>query len=184
MARSVTSAPFDLLVLVIEELLSKPGNHGIAERVGHRGVGDIEILPCCPLLQDMRYPFELGLSLTGIRAGLRQRFAELVKLDLARKLAVGAYDDTVLGFEILYLLVGIARLLSQFSDPLLQPEACAMSRLELRLDLVIRISVGKCVGDLGCLVGIKRRERDLLDIAASDAADRQIASHGFDGATR
>src|SRR5690349_25108897 len=57
MIRTVTRAPFDLLVLVIEELLPKLGDHGIAERVGHRWVGDIEIIPGCPLSQDMRYPF-------------------------------------------------------------------------------------------------------------------------------
>ena len=71
-------------------------------------------------------------------------------------------------------LVGIARLLPQFSDPLLQPEAGAVRRLELRLKLILDISIGKCVRDLRRLGRVKRRESDLLDVAASDPGDTQV----------
>jgi hypothetical protein len=75
----------------------------------------------------------------------------LIELDLACKLAVDADDDAVLGLEVLHFLVGIARLLAQLSDALLQPNAGAAGRLKLCQQLVLDIGVGESVGDFGRL---------------------------------
>jgi len=154
--------------------LAKFRDDGIAERIGHDWVRNIEALFVCPLLQDARYPVKLRSSLAGICARLGQGYTKLIEFEFARQLPVDTYDDAVLGFEVLNFLVGIARLLPQFSDPLLQPEAGAVRRLELRLKLILDISIGKCVRDLRRLGRVKRRESDLLDVAASDPGDTQV----------
>ena len=104
--------------------------------------------------------------------GLRQRYPELIELDLACQLAVDADDDAVLGLEVLHFLVGVAGLLAQLADPLLQPNAGATGRLELRLQLVLDIGIGEGVGDFRGLVRIERGEGNLLDVAASRRGSR------------
>ena len=75
-------------------------------------------------------------------------------------------------------LVCIARLLAQFSDALLKPCAGATSRFKLRLQLVFDIGISEGVGDRGSLFPIKRGIGDLLDVAASEAGNAQIALNG------
>ena len=171
---AVTGAPVRLPVLVVEELLAKLGDDGVAERVGDDGIGDIEAFLVVSLFQHPRDAIQLGPSLAGVGSGLGQRYPELVELDLACKLAVDADDDAVLGFEVLHFLVGIARLLAQLSDALFQPNAGATGRLKLCQQLVLDIGLGEGVGDSGGLVRIERCERDLFEVAASEPDHAQI----------
>ena len=128
-----------------------------------------------------RDPVKLRFGLAGICARLCQRDAKLIEFDFARQLPIHTNDDAVRGFEVLNFPVGVARLLSQFSYPLLQPEAGAVGRLELRLELILDISIRKCIGDLRRFIRVKRGERNLLDVATSEPRDLQIAPYIFNG---
>jgi len=171
---AVAGAPLGFLVLIVEELLTQLGDDGVAQRIGDDRIGNVEGFLRGPLLQNALDAVEPGLGLAGIRARLRKRHAELIKLDFARQLAVDADDDAVLGLEVLHFLVGVAGLLAQFADALFEPDAGAMGGFELGLKLVFDIGVGERVGDPRRLVAVERGVGDLFDVAASQSGDAQI----------
>src|SRR6266568_3867318 len=172
--RPVTGTPLGFLVLIVEKLLPKLRDHGIAECVRDDRSRNIKALLVRPLFQNARYSVKFGPGLAGIGASLRQGYSKLIKLDFARQLAIDTNDNAVLGFEILNFLVGIARLLAQLPNSLLKPCAGATGRFKLRLQLILDVGISKGVGDLGSLVPIKGGIGDLLDVTASEAGNAQI----------
>ena len=119
--------------------------------------------------------------LAGVRAGLRQGYTKLIKLDFTRKLAIDPYNDVLRRFEILHGLEGIGRLLAKLVYSLLQPIAGTAGRFKFCLQLILDVGLGESIGNPRRLDWIQRGISDFFVVAAAQTDHPQIVCEGANG---
>ena len=147
-------------------------------RRGHHLADGVEALAAAA---QRLHQAELGLALGQVGTGLDQLAVECRQLLVVEQRAVLRADQVVLGLVALDRLLGLAHLVAQGGQPLVEPDRGPVGGEQLGLELVVDIDLGEAVGDLRRLGRAQRGIADGDQVGAAVGGHLEPAGEQVDG---